>query len=413
VSGERESNAASGMAEAQALRMRRFLFGAACYALAALLVALGCALGLWRPEVAAAYAALAAGINAAFYGALRSGLNLKARDPSLTAPQIAAALAALMFVVHHAGAARGIVLLWVPLILAFGMFRLGTAALLRLSAFAVLAYGAAVGLAWREAGSDLRSMDVFQGLLLAFTLAGFAALGGQVSRLRARLRSDEARFRDIGAASGDWFWETDAEGRVAWMSDSVERLTGVPARWFLGKGRKDLAGRAGYQASELQRIMPLVERRERYRDFRYRLRHSGGEMWVSNSGVPRFDRAGAFLGYRGASRDVTREVEREQAITQSAERLRRALEGSRLALWEADLRSDELFLSAAWAEILGAPAGETRTTFAELATLLAPEDLEAVKRAQHNAVRSPSGEYAITHRIRARDGEWRWIRSTG
>jgi hypothetical protein len=33
-----------------------------------------------------------------------------------------------MFVVHHAGAARGIVLLWAPLILAFGMFRLGTAA---------------------------------------------------------------------------------------------------------------------------------------------------------------------------------------------------------------------------------------------------------------------------------------------
>ena len=41
----------------------------------------------------------------------------------------------------------------------------------------------------------------------------------------ARLAA-ETRFREIAAASGDWFWESDAQGRLTWISESVERAMG-------------------------------------------------------------------------------------------------------------------------------------------------------------------------------------------
>lgn len=55
----------------------------------------------------------------------------------------------------------------------------------------------------------------------------------------ARLRA-EARFRDIAVASGDWFWEGDAEGRLTCISDSVERITGTPPAWFIGRRPQDM-----------------------------------------------------------------------------------------------------------------------------------------------------------------------------
>src|SRR3546814_20576927 len=44
-----------------------------------------------------------------------------------------------------------------------------------------------------------------------------------------RLAASEQRFREIGGAMADWAWETEAEQRLTWISDSVARSTGLDA----------------------------------------------------------------------------------------------------------------------------------------------------------------------------------------
>jgi diguanylate cyclase (GGDEF)-like protein/PAS domain S-box-containing protein len=108
---------------------------------------------------------------------------------------------------------------------------------------------------------------------------------------------------------------------------------------------------------------------------------------------------------------VLRESERRLRVT--AERLELALEGSNVALWDTDLATGKVYLSEAWAALLGAPPGETQTTLLELMSLLHPEDLEAVRSASHEILKGARGEYAVEHRVRTLCGEWKWILSRG
>ena len=133
----------------------------------------------------------------------------------------------------------------------------------------------------------------------------------------ARLRA-EARFRDIASASADWFWESDAAGRLTWVSDSVERLIGTPPAWFVGRRPEELmadTGAADGRAWETRHEARL--QRQPYRDFRYRLRHPQGELWISDSATPRFDEHGHFLGYRGATTDITERKRGEIALAEA------------------------------------------------------------------------------------------------
>ena len=62
------------------------------------------------------------------------------------------------------------------------------------------------------------------------------------------------------------------------------------------------------------------------REFRYfefsRLSADGIERYISISGDPVFDESGAFKGYRGVGTDITARKRSEQALRDSAEKLR-------------------------------------------------------------------------------------------
>ncbi|MHC8333136.1 bifunctional diguanylate cyclase/phosphodiesterase [Pseudomonas sp. LB3P25] len=63
------------------------------------------------------------------------------------------------------------------------------------------------------------------------------ALDGNHELLRnsqAALAISESRFRDVAEVSSDWIWETDTEGRVTYLSDRFETVTGLSKTQWLG-----------------------------------------------------------------------------------------------------------------------------------------------------------------------------------
>jgi PAS domain S-box-containing protein len=134
-------------------------------------------------------------------------------------------------------------------------------------------------------------------------------------KIEARLRDSEQRFRDFGETASDWFWETDAEHRFTYISDRVKDFNLPGGEHLLGRRRgenvidrdSDLEKWSGHQA--------MVDAHKPFRDFIYRVtRQDGSVAFVSVSGMPLFDDTGAFLGYRGVSRDVTASVLADQAL---------------------------------------------------------------------------------------------------
>ena len=135
---------------------------------------------------------------------------------------------------------------------------------------------------------------------------------------QADLQVSEAKFRDFASLSGDWLWETDAEHRFVWLSDSVEQVTGVPAAWHYGKSRMELAA-AGVASEIWEEHRRTLHEHRPFRDFEYLRRGPTGDRWMRSSGLPIFDESGRFRGYRGSGRDVTGLRRAEQRLSDAVE----------------------------------------------------------------------------------------------
>jgi diguanylate cyclase (GGDEF)-like protein/PAS domain S-box-containing protein len=95
------------------------------------------------------------------------------------------------------------------------------------------------------------------------------------------------------------------------------------------------------------------------------------------------------------------------------ERLRAALEGSKLAVWDWDLRTGRMHLSEQWSALRGGVPHPTDIAFAELAALTHPEDAAAVGQQVQALLKGTVSHYSIEHRVRTCSGDWKWIRSRG
>ena len=180
------------------------------------------------------------------------------------------------------------------------------------------------------------------------TLAG-AVLDARLTAARNRLR--EARVRGASRASSDWLWESDAEGRITWVSDSVEAHTGHAPGDIVGlQGLAESRppSEPAYRASWEAYLAARAARRPFKDAVAERTGRDGATLLVSFSGNPVFDRDGVFRGYRGAARDVTLELQQQARSRRTELLLRDAMEHVNAAMMISDPEGRIVASNAAW-----------------------------------------------------------------
>jgi diguanylate cyclase (GGDEF)-like protein/PAS domain S-box-containing protein len=116
------------------------------------------------------------------------------------------------------------------------------------------------------------------------------------------------------------------------------------------------------------------------------------------------------------SDQVASAIERKRAETElkeSEERLQRALEASRLALWDYDVASGTVYLSEAWSEFVGGPKVPTVHSLQGLAAMVPPEDWPVIRAAVVPALKGEQPRYQVEHRVFKPDGGTIWVLSQG
>jgi PAS domain S-box-containing protein len=159
--------------------------------------------------------------------------------------------------------------------------------------------------------------------LLSITVS----VGHQIGQLMARrhaeeaMRESEARFRSLTELSSDWYWEQDEELRFTAMSRGITDTIAMPAEAYLGKTRWDV-GMVGVTPAEAEAHAARLAARQPFQDFEYGRRDDLGEVhYVSVSGHPLFDADGAFRGYRGVGKDITRRKRDEAELREARDEL--------------------------------------------------------------------------------------------
>ncbi|MDP2054434.1 MAG: response regulator, partial [Acidobacteriota bacterium] len=140
--------------------------------------------------------------NAVFFTLLRTGLNLRFADHSLTLPQIASAMVTMAYVMYYADRGRGALLVVFLVAFLFGVFRLRTRQLLLLAATAILSYAGMVLALYQFKPETVETADeLLELIVLAVTLPWFAAMGGYVSQLRDHMRDTNRQLEAAKTAA--------------------------------------------------------------------------------------------------------------------------------------------------------------------------------------------------------------------
>jgi len=159
----------------------------------------------------------------------------------------------------------------------------------------------------------------------------------------------EARFRDFAETSADWFWETDRDHRVRYVT---KRATdhGIDPAAAVGRTFPELV-RTG-ATPHLEELLRRMAGADPIRDISLDVRAGDRTLHLAISGTPIFDR-GEFRGYRGAARDVTEAVDSRRRLRESEERYRSVIDNLTEVVFRTDGAGRWTFLNPAWSDVTG------------------------------------------------------------
>lgn len=95
------------------------------------------------------------------------------------------------------------------------------------------------------------------------------------------------------------------------------------------------------------------------------------------------------------------------------DRLSLALDNRHDGVWDWDLRNRQFFLSELWKRGLGYAEGELGNSREEWEALIHPDDLAVVRERIEGHLAGVSEDFEAEYRLRAKDGDWRWIATHG
>ncbi|MFL5581215.1 MAG: PAS domain-containing protein, partial [Gemmatimonadaceae bacterium] len=213
---------------------------------------------------------------------------------------------------------------------------------------------------------------------------------------------------------GSWDWDL-AAGRLKWNA-AHERICGYEPGTFSGELADFLALVPPEDRAAVEHA--IEEARTARTEFmfscRVRRRNDGALRSVRGRGIFFYDEAtGEATHAAGTVVDVTDEHAADTARLRSEERLALALDGAEQAMWEWNGPAGTFHTSARAATMLGYEPGEIGSRVADWRALAHPD---AVARIDAALAAHASGAATVIeseHRMRAKDGSWRWVLARG
>ena len=172
--------------------------------------------------------------------------------------------------------------------------------------------------------------------------------------------------------------------------------------WYIHPGRRQL-------------FKALIERDGQVTDFVSEVyRHKTRErIWVRETAYAVRDAQGQVVYYEGTVEDITERHLAANALSDSETRWRLALDAAGDGVWDWRVQTGEEFYSDRLLHMFGFKRGELAHSVAALDERTHPDDLAqmAVDREAHFSGRTPT--YVNEHRVRCKDGSWKWVLSRG
>lgn len=200
--------------------------------------------------------------------------------------------------------------------------------------------------------------------------------------------------------------------RFTFVSQHAEQLLGYLPEDWLKDGfwlqqlhPDDRANSASYRSKALQD--------GRNHQFECRMIAKDGRVaWVRDLAQV-ITKNGHVTEIRGVLVDITARKQAQQALLESELRWQFAVEGAGDGVWDWDAITNKVQFSHRWKEMLGYEDHEIGDGLHEWQDRVHPDDLPEVMTLLMPHMEGKTDSYSSEHRLRSKDGRWKWILDRG
>jgi diguanylate cyclase (GGDEF)-like protein/PAS domain S-box-containing protein len=136
-------------------------------------------------------------------------------------------------------------------------------------------------------------------------------------------------------------------------------------------------------------------------------------FYAEYSLVPLEDDHDKCIGWVIIIRDITARKQAEETLRESQERYMLAMRGANDGLWDWDLKTDDIYFSPRWKNMLGYEEDEISNSPQEWFQRIHVDDRSSVRIAINSHVSGASSHLQIEYRIRHKDQSFRWMLCRG
>lgn len=149
------------------------------------------------------------------------------------------------------------------------------------------------------------------------------------------------------------------------------------------------------------------------REYEMQVPSGNGTTYLHSKFKPAVNKEGKTNTIIITTRDVTEKKITEQALTESEQRWRFALEGSNLGLWDWNMATNHVFYSSSYKRLYGFTDDELENHLNAWAKQVHPDDRALIDAAIDEHVKNSVPFYEATYRVKDKQGFYRWILARG
>jgi PAS domain S-box-containing protein len=226
----------------------------------------------------------------------------------------------------------------------------------------------------------------------------------------AELKASEARFRATFENAAVGMAHVDAAGYWVRVNQRLCEIVGYSCEELLQRTFQDLTHPDDLDADVANVRRLLAGEVATYAMEKRYVRRDGSPVWV-NLTVSLVRKAdGAPDYFIAVIEDITARRSAIDALRESEERLRVALDGGRMGLWDWDVRNDRAIWNHREFELLGLPPTNGPAIPADFFRLVHPQDLPGLEQSIAASLAS-GADLTQVFRVVRPDGEVRWLSS--